>query len=67
MVSYFVLSFLPGDVLDEGRDRIESVPENFPTINLPFTVQNCFVKQVITMCLPINCYHNFIPIEMLHL
>ena len=31
MVSYFVLSFFPRDVLDEIWDRTESVPENFPT------------------------------------
>ena len=31
MVSYFVLSFFPRDVLDEIWDCIESVPENFPT------------------------------------
>ena len=33
MVSYFVLSFFPRDVLDEIWDRIESIPENFPTYN----------------------------------
>ena len=31
MVSYFVLSFFPRDVLDEIWEWIESVPENFPT------------------------------------
>ena len=31
MVSYFVLSFFPRDVLDEIWDRGESAPENFPT------------------------------------
>ena len=31
VVSYFVLSFFPCDVLDEIWDAIESVPENLPT------------------------------------
>ena len=31
MVSYFVLYFLPQDVLDEIWDRTGSVPETFPT------------------------------------
>ena len=31
MVSYFVQSFFPRDVLDEIWDRIESVSDNFPT------------------------------------
>ena len=30
MISYFVLSFFPRDVLDEVWDKIESVPETFP-------------------------------------
>ena len=30
MVSYFVLSFFPRDVLDEIWDRTESFPMNFP-------------------------------------
>ena len=33
MVFYFVLSFFPLDVLDEIWDRIESVPEDFPTFS----------------------------------
>ena len=37
MVSYFVLSFIPRDVLVEILDRIESAPDNFPTYSLlPF-------------------------------
>ena len=31
MVSYFVPSFFPRDVLNEIWDLTESVPENFPT------------------------------------
>ena len=31
VVSYFMLSFFPCDVLDEIWDAIESVPENLPT------------------------------------
>ena len=31
MVSYFVLSFSQRDVFDEIWDKIESLPENFPT------------------------------------
>ena len=38
MVSYFVLSFSPGDVLNEIWDRIESVPESFST----YSNQNVF-------------------------
>ena len=37
MVSHFVLSFFPRDVLDEIWDRIEPVPETFPTSLLIFS------------------------------
>ena len=41
IVSYFMLSCFTRDALDEIRDRIESVPENFPTYS-----QRSYVKVV---------------------
>ena len=45
MVSYFVLSFFPRDVLDEILDFIESVPETFPTYSgLNHYYQKCTLQ-----------------------
>ena len=42
IVSYFVLSFFPRDVLDEIWDLVESVLENFPTYS---NVNSCLNRQ----------------------
>ena len=45
MVSYFVLFFFPRDYLDEIWDKIESVPENFPTYYFTRTSPRQFSKE----------------------
>ena len=60
MLSYFVLSFFPRDILDEIWDRIESVPKTFPTYSIKSSaLYSCFVLLYVP-CFRMICLQNLL-------